>query len=273
MSILGSDFAGGLLRRMYHPADPASLVRVVLQAVVLTGLYLLLQSVLAVVAAQLMFGDISSERNIVKASLVIILPAALITAAVAVAMARRSGGTLHEAMNLHPPQLTAMGWAVLVFCFLVVMFAAILVIMQVFGINPAEYTPGPDGESPETGSAGKVKEAMFDIANEPWLFWLVLPSVALGAPIIEEVIFRGHLFNVLSQTRLGISGTSVVTAGLWSLLHLSEPWLSVGIIFVMGLIFGWMMYRFGSMWVTLACHGAWNAMFAFILLSNAGGAA
>lgn len=35
-------------------------------------------------------------------------------------------------------------------------------------------------------------------------------------------------------------------------------------IFVMGLIFGWMMYRFGSLWVTIICHAVWNGTFALV---------
>ena len=79
---------------------------------------------------------------------------------------------------------------------------------------------------------------MYDIANEPWLFALVFPSIALGAPIAEELIFRGQLFSALSNTRLGVSGTTLVTSALWAALHMTEPLLAVGIIFVMGLIFG-----------------------------------
>ena len=63
----------------------------------------------------------------------------------------------------------------------------------------------------------------------------------------------------------------MVTSALWAGLHLTEPLLSVGIIFIMGLVFGWMMYRFGSLWVTMACHGAWNTMFALALFTGAGG--
>ena len=89
-----------------------------------------------------------------------------------------------------------------------------MLLVLVLGIDLAQYTPGPNGQSPTAGSAGLVKEAMFDIANEPWLFLLVFPSIAIGAPLAEELIFRGQLFSALSQTRLGVSGATVVTAAL-----------------------------------------------------------
>ena len=39
----------------------------------------------------------------------------------------------------------------------------------------------------------------------------------------------------------------------------------------MGLVFGWMMYRFGSLWVTIACHGVWNGTYALIIFASQGG--
>ncbi len=67
-----------------------------------------------------------------------------------------------------------------------------------------------------------------------------------------------------------MSGTALVTSALWAGLHLSEPWFSVGLIFVMGLVFGWMMYRFGSLWVTIACHAVWNTSYALLIFFAVG---
>ena len=66
--------------------------------------------------------------------------------------------------------------------FLLTMYAIIYSVVAVFHIDMAQYTPGPNGESPSTGSAGMVKEAMFDLANEPTLYWLAFPAITLGAP-------------------------------------------------------------------------------------------
>ena len=90
----------------------------------------------------------------------------------------------------------------------------------------------------------------------------------LGAPIAEELIFRGQLFTALSNTRLGFAGASVITALGWSLLHYTGNWLLVLFIFIMGLGFGYLLYRFGSLWVTLACHACWNAMSSMVILGG-----
>ncbi len=269
MANLGEDFSGGVFRRLYFADVPAGLWLSLLAAAGLIVLHQGLQLLLAAgVVAWFLGGDLSNTRDLVKASLVVIFPASLVVVWAAWMLARGRGGSPQSVLALRRPNLTSTGWVVLVFGFLLIMYLAIVAIVVAFGIDMSQYTPGPDGQSPQSGSAGLVKEAMFDIANEPLLFLLVLPSIAIGAPLAEEVIFRGQLFAALSQTRLGVSGTTLVTAALWALMHASEPWLSVGLIFVMGLVFGYLMYRFGSLWVTIACHGAWNGIYALILFTT-----
>lgn len=271
VTVLGEDFSGGWFRRLHAPANPAGLWWALGFAAGLLALHFFLQFVLSLLAILGLFGGaFEVQRAVVKASLVAVFPASLLVAVAAWALARRGGGDPARVLNLRRPQLSVFGWVVLICGFMLVMYAAIIAIVVVLGIDLTQYTPGPDGQSPESGSAGLVKEAMYDIANEPWLFALVFPSIALGAPIAEELIFRGQLFSALSNTRLGVSGTTLVTSALWAALHLTEPLLAVGIIFVMGLIFGYLMYRFGSLWVTMACHAAWNAVYGLIIFAAAG---
>jgi uncharacterized protein len=271
MAALGEDFSGGWWRRLYAPANPAGLWLALLIAAGLLLLHQGLQVTLSAIAVKLLFGSsMANTRDLVKASLVVIFPASLLIAGVALLLARARGGNTRDVLNLRWPRISPLGWLVLISGFMVAMYIAIAVIVVSFGIDLSQYTPGPDGKSPDSGSAGLVKEAMYDIVNEPLLFLLVFPSVAFGAPIAEELIFRGQLFSALSLTRLGVPGTTIVTSAMWALLHMSEPWLSVGLIFIMGLVFGWMMYRFGSIWVTMACHGAWNSFYAIVLFASVG---
>lgn len=269
---LGTDLSGGLFRRAYWPSNPAGLWYAFAVALGLLILHQLLQLVMALILLKLFSHGPDNTRDMVKASLVSIFPASLVVAGIGYWLAGLRGGDRQSVLSLRWPKLSPFGWVVLVVGFMLTLYAVIIAIVLGFGIDMAQYTPGPKGESPKTGSAGLVKEAMFDIANTPWLFMLVFPSVAIGAPLAEEVIFRGQLFSALSRTRLGVAGTTVVTAAMWSLLHVTEPWLSITLIFVMGLIFGWMMYRFGSLWVTIVCHGVWNGFYSLIIFFGAASA-
>lgn len=272
MSHLGSDFSGGLLRRLYWPDNPGGLAYGLAVAAILLLLHYALQAGLSYLVLSMSVGSgITSTREIVKVGLIVILPASLVIAVAACWLAGQRGGTARRVLNLRRPELSALGWLALVAGFMLVMYAAIIILVLILGIDLADYTPGADGQSPSSGSAGLVKEAVFDLANEPLLFLAVLPSIAIGAPLAEELIFRGQLFSALAGTRLGVAGATVLTSALWALLHVTEPWLSIGLIFVMGLVLGFLMYRFGSLWVAMVCHGAWNGIYALMIFGGAGG--
>jgi membrane protease YdiL (CAAX protease family) len=267
--LIGDDLRGGLRRRLYVPSNPAGLGYAIGAAILLVVMNQVLQNVLSLAVLNAMFEEVNM-RNTVKAALLVIFPAALLTAVAALLLARRRGGKVRDVLCLRWPNFGLLGWPYFVFVFLLVMYLIVALVVLLLGIDMADYTPGPQGQSPESGSAGLVKEAMFDIANTPWLFALVFPSVALGAPIWEELVFRGQLFAALSKSRLGVAGATVSTSALWSLLHVSEPWFAIGIIFLLGLAFGWMMYRFGSIWVPMICHGVWNSVYALAVFGQAG---
>lgn len=268
---LGEGFTGGLFRRQYWPSNPGGLWYALAVAVGLIVLHQLLQLVMVYGFIRVFHLDPSITRETTKVALVSILPASLIVFALGYWLAGRRGGHAPAVLSLRGPRLSGLGWVVLVLGFMLAMYVAIIAVILIFHIDLAQYTPGPDGQSPRTGSAGAVKEAMYDIANEPLLFLAVFPAVAFGAPLAEEVMFRGQLFAALSGTRLGVAGATLVTALAWSLLHVSEPWLSIAMIFIMGLIFGFLMYRFASLWVTIACHGIWNGFYALLIFFQLSG--
>jgi uncharacterized protein len=240
-----------------------------------TGLGLAVLMVLANALLQLLSGmsvltfflksGFDDPKEVIKAFIIGIFPASILTAVVVWYAAKIRGGAPREILSLRWPQLTAVGWICVIVAFLLTMYAIIFTVVTVFHIDMAQYTPGPNGESPSTGSAGMVKEAMFDLANEPVLYWLAFPAITLGAPLAEEFIFRGFLFSVLANSRAGLSGATVITAALWSFMHVTEPWFAVGVIFLMGLVLGALLIRFGSLWVTMACHAIWNASYALLI--------
>ena len=269
MAAFGPDFQKYTSPFLYEPNNPAGLW-------VALGLALLLiiaNGVLQAVAGTSVFsiffdGGIGDPKSIIKAFIIGIFPASVLTAILAWQLAKIRGGRPWEILALRWPDLGWLGWLCVVGGFLVVMYGAIFVFVTVFQIDLADYTPGPDGQSPTSGSAGLVKEAMFDLANEPLLFWLALPAVAIGAPLAEEFVFRGQLFAALAQSRAGFSGATLMTSALWSLLHISEPWLAIGIIFIMGLALGALLIRFGSLWVTIICHGVWNGLYSLAIFGS-----
>lgn len=101
----------------------------------------------------------------------------------------------------------------------------------------------------------------------PPLLWAAL---VVFAPAFEETLFRGFLFEGFRRSRLGIAGTIILTALLWSGLHIQYGVYQIGTIFVLGLVLGLVKYRTNSLWGPLIIHALWNlaAVVQLAILTN-----
>jgi membrane protease YdiL (CAAX protease family) len=90
------------------------------------------------------------------------------------------------------------------------------------------------------------------------------PLAVVVAPLEEEVLFRGFLLSALAQTRLRFWGAAVVSVALWTGLH-DYSVLGLAKIFGTGLVFSWILWRTGSLRVTIFCHAVNNGL-ALLLL-------
>jgi membrane protease YdiL (CAAX protease family) len=95
--------------------------------------------------------------------------------------------------------------------------------------------------------------------------WLLTAAVVgIGAPLSEELLFRGFLLSALARTSLGFWGAAVIATALWTALH---GYSSVGIaeVFIIGLFFSWLLWRTGSLWVAIFCHALYNSLIVLVL--------
>lgn len=96
--------------------------------------------------------------------------------------------------------------------------------------------------------------------------WLVLLAICVGAPLSEELLFRGFLFSALAKSRLGLIGTGILTAALWTALHVGYSLFGLLEVLAIGLYFSWLLVRTGSLWATIFCHSVYNTVVAISLL-------
>ncbi|MEO1280669.1 MAG: type II CAAX endopeptidase family protein [Pseudomonadota bacterium] len=101
--------------------------------------------------------------------------------------------------------------------------------------------------------------------------WFLLLIVTIGAPLSEELLFRGFLLSALAKTPLGFVGGSVVSTGLWAVLHAQYSLSGLIAVFVLGLAFCWILWRTGSLWVPIVCHGLYNAIVLAVVWAMANG--
>jgi membrane protease YdiL (CAAX protease family) len=106
-------------------------------------------------------------------------------------------------------------------------------------------------------------------ASVPILLWSTL---IVAAPLFEELLFRGLLFQALLETRLKVVGAAVVTSLLWSALHVQYDLYGIASIFVGGLLLSAARYVTGSVLLCMAMHATMNlvATLEVVWLSRSG---
>lgn len=98
--------------------------------------------------------------------------------------------------------------------------------------------------------------AAYASAEPVWLLWLAL---AIGAPVFEEVFFRGFLFKGLERS-IKPTGAIILTAAIWAGIHLQYDLYNMAIIFGLGLLLGAARNRTGSLLAPIAMHALGNAI-------------
>ncbi len=93
---------------------------------------------------------------------------------------------------------------------------------------------------------------------------LVLLGVSLAAPIGEELFFRGFLQRGVQEHR-GAPRAIVVTAIIFSAFHLDPVGFAAR--FELGVLFGLLAWRAGSLWPAIAAHAANNALSSGLFLA------
>ena len=92
-----------------------------------------------------------------------------------------------------------------------------------------------------------------------------LVAIGIGAPLSEELLFRGFLFSGLAKSRLGLVGTSILTAFFWTMLHVGYSIFGLIEVFAIGLYFSWLLVRTGSLWAPMFCHAVYNTVIGLVL--------
>jgi hypothetical protein len=102
---------------------------------------------------------------------------------------------------------------------------------------------------------------LFD--GPPWERVLLAAVAVAVAPPCEEIAFRGYVQSTLSLRR-SPARAIVGSAALFATLHL-DP-VRFPALLLLGIVFGWLTWRAGSVWPAVAAHAANNAITAALVL-------
>lgn len=88
-------------------------------------------------------------------------------------------------------------------------------------------------------------------------FVLLLFSLCIAAPVVEELVFRGVLWDFLAE---GLPPWAVwlATSAIFAAYHADPLWIAA--VFPIGLLMGWLRMVTGSVWPAMAAHFANNSL-------------
>ena len=166
-------------------------------------------------------------------------------------VSRRGAGWPHLGLR-HPPATWANPWLRLIgailFFLLAAYFAVFIygVIIQVLGLDFLE----PNQQLPDD-----TYESDAVVVGTGLL-------VVLGAPVAEELLFRGFFFAKL-RMHLPFLFAAAVSGGLFSLAH-GDPGLVIPFTAV-GMVLAYVYERTGTLWASIGVHFCFNTV-TFLLL-------
>jgi uncharacterized protein len=101
------------------------------------------------------------------------------------------------------------------------------------------------------------------IRSDAWV--LAVLAIGVGAPLMEEFLFRGFLQSALAQARFGFWPAALLTTVAWTLLHLGYSVVGLAEVFLIGLYFSWLLWKTGSLLPPLFCHALYNTSLTLVL--------
>lgn len=119
----------------------------------------------------------------------------------------------------------------------------------------------PDG--PPAQSVAEVAESSETLLEQ----LVVVAVVAVGAPIIEEMIFRGMLLSILARS-FSRWPAILMSAMIFAAVHMFDP-NAIAVIpglFLLGIVLGWVAMRRGDLSLPISLHSGINLLAAITLL-------
>jgi membrane protease YdiL (CAAX protease family) len=109
-----------------------------------------------------------------------------------------------------------------------------------------------------------VEQFMLDVkdaSNSLTMVILVLTTICIIVPVMEELMFRGWLYSKVAQTKLGNIGALVFSSILFTAIHTQyNNIITLIMIFLLSLLLGFARYKNGNISYCIAIHILFNSL-------------
>lgn len=171
-------------------------------------------------------------------------------------VARSRGGTLSGVLTLNRPQNIGKTALIGIGGLIGIYITAAVIISLLLPEQAAD-------------SRAQMNELFSALKQSPYLP-LGIAGIVIGAPVFEELMFRGFLSTSFNQTRLGIRGSAAVSSLIWTLLHASYGGGLLTALFLFGLLLSTLTRQSKSIWPAIIAHGIWNGLVTVGVFLGAG---
>lgn len=168
-------------------------------------------------------------------------------------IASRRGGDVREVALLRMPD-NALVNLVIGVVLLLAYFVALSYVIETFFSKDA------------MDSQEQMKQVFTMLSQSPFM-WAGVLAITVGAPLFEEIVFRGFLLTSLANSRLGFWGSALITSALWSVIHAGYALTLLIGLFGFGILLALMVRRTRSIWTGVVMHGLWNGIVTYSTLS------
>jgi membrane protease YdiL (CAAX protease family) len=103
-----------------------------------------------------------------------------------------------------------------------------------------------------------------DFVQSPILIVGSFLMICVGAPLAEEIVFRGAIFGGLLHW--GFWPAAVISGFLFSAVH--GDWGSLIPFWIVGIGLAWLYWSRGSLWDAIICHAMFNFSSYLLLISG-----
>jgi len=103
-----------------------------------------------------------------------------------------------------------------------------------------------------------VPQWSFDVYKTAQPVWMLWVAIVIAAPLSEEMFVRGFMFRGFQSSFLGLTGTIVITSGLWAVLHIQYDFYIMVDIGVFGVLLATARHMTGSLLIPLCLHAFMN---------------
>ncbi len=107
------------------------------------------------------------------------------------------------------------------------------------------------------GEPGEDTLDLFATDLWPALVWF---AVCVAAPFYEEIWIRGFMQIGFVHSRVGLIGALIIPSAFWAAQHIQYQIFGIGVIFVFGLVLGFVRHKSGSIWPPIIMHAINNAV-------------